>query len=127
MHQASIVNINQFHDSNRKVTPTKDSFRNQRQLNSQPRSTSRSQCFRCGRKHNPDTCPVKEWECFFCKVKGHTSKMCKGRRKKYVNNIFKEFFCKGEQKGEVKVIQSAFKTTNASQQSVARSRIRYQC
>jgi hypothetical protein len=80
MHQASIGNINQFHDNNRKVT-TKDSFRNQRQPNSQPRSTSSSQCFRCGRKHNPDTCPAKEWECFFCKVKGHTSKMCKGRRK----------------------------------------------
>jgi hypothetical protein len=57
--------------------------------------------------------------------------MCKGRRKKYVNieeeeddsdnyihtiitaeNLqLHEFFSEGEQKGEVKVIQSAFKTT----------------
>lgn len=33
-------------------------------------------CFRCGRKHNPNTCPAKSWQCFKCKSVGHTSKVC---------------------------------------------------
>nr|CAI5833312.1 unnamed protein product [Callosobruchus analis] len=33
-------------------------------------------CFRCNRKHNPDTCPAKSWECFRYHKKGHTSRVC---------------------------------------------------
>nr|CAI5840252.1 unnamed protein product [Callosobruchus analis] len=33
-------------------------------------------CFCCNRKHNPDTCPAKSWECFRCHKKGHTSRIC---------------------------------------------------
>uniref|UniRef100_V5I8X4 CCHC-type domain-containing protein n=1 Tax=Anoplophora glabripennis TaxID=217634 RepID=V5I8X4_ANOGL len=34
-------------------------------------------CFRCLRKHDPNNCPAKGWECFKCKKKGHTSRVCK--------------------------------------------------
>lgn len=38
-------------------------------------------CHRCGvRKHDSEKCPAKDWECFKCKLKGHTSRVCrKGR------------------------------------------------
>ncbi|GJQ67600.1 hypothetical protein Trydic_g8405 [Trypoxylus dichotomus] len=48
-------------------------------------------CYRCGRKHNHNLCPAKNWECFNCKTKGHTSKMCKkGREKKEVCQVAEE-------------------------------------
>lgn len=40
-------------------------------------SKSSSHCFRCARKHDPDRCPAKMWECFHCGRKGHTSRVCK--------------------------------------------------
>uniref|UniRef100_A0A2S2PVS1 Retropepsins domain-containing protein n=1 Tax=Sipha flava TaxID=143950 RepID=A0A2S2PVS1_9HEMI len=46
------------------------------------------QCYRCGRKHDVRTCPAREWECFSCKLKGHTSKMCKTKIKNnYLESI----------------------------------------
>ena len=29
------------------------------------------ECFRCGGKHHPSSCPCKEYVCHFCKKKGH--------------------------------------------------------
>ncbi|XP_061511531.1 uncharacterized protein LOC133392927 [Anopheles gambiae] len=26
-----------------------------------------SKCYRCGRAHNPQTCPARKWQCFTCK------------------------------------------------------------
>nr|XP_023025790.1 uncharacterized protein LOC111513802 [Leptinotarsa decemlineata] len=36
------------------------------------RQVSKSKCHRCGRFHNPETCPGREWSCFRCKKQGHT-------------------------------------------------------
>ena len=32
-------------------------------------------------QHQPDTCPFKDKECFFCKNKGHTAKKCRKKLK----------------------------------------------
>lgn len=40
------------------------------------------ECWRCGRKHNPHTCPAKDWKCFVCGSQGHTSKKCRQRQHK---------------------------------------------
>lgn len=42
-------------------------------------SSHSSPCYRCGRPHNPESCPAANWECFLCHRKGHTSKMCRSR------------------------------------------------
>lgn len=42
-------------------------------------SQQKSRCHRCGKQHNPETCPAKQWECFRCKRKGHTSKVCRSK------------------------------------------------
>ncbi|XP_046383408.1 uncharacterized protein LOC124153987 [Ischnura elegans] len=34
-------------------------------------------CKRCGRFHREDLCPAREWECFRCHRRGHSSKMCR--------------------------------------------------
>ncbi|KAB0794064.1 hypothetical protein PPYR_13684 [Photinus pyralis] len=55
------------------------------QSNQSSLSNSRSQfsqqssksCYRCARWHNPDTCPARNWDCFTCRTKGHTSRVCK--------------------------------------------------
>ncbi|XP_031347132.1 uncharacterized protein K02A2.6-like isoform X2 [Photinus pyralis] len=46
------------------------------------RSSRGQSCLRCGRFHNPDTCPAKEWECFLCHRQGHTSRVCRNKQKK---------------------------------------------
>ena len=35
-----------------------------------------SDCWRCGDKHNPNTCRFKDYECFNCKKKGHAAAKC---------------------------------------------------
>lgn len=47
-------------------------------------TVSGKSCFRCARKHNPEGCPARNWECFSCNKKGHTSRVC---RKKSVNLV----------------------------------------
>lgn len=42
-------------------------------------------CPHCARKHNPDNCPAKAWQCFICQKLGHTSKVC--RQSKNVHSI----------------------------------------
>ncbi|XP_040174171.1 uncharacterized protein LOC120906505 [Anopheles arabiensis] len=36
-----------------------------------------SKCYRCGRAHNPQTCPARMWQCFTCKKYGHVSSCCR--------------------------------------------------
>lgn len=52
-------------------------------------SVSRQKCRFCGRElggnHNEKSCPAKQWECFSCLKKGHTSVVCQAKRK--VNTV----------------------------------------
>lgn len=50
----------------------------------QSQKSSQMKCYRCGRQHSPATCPAKSWECFCCKKKGHTSKVCRNRNQNKV-------------------------------------------
>ena len=38
-------------------------------------------CYRCGGKHNPSTCPCRQLVCHFCKKKGHLAKVCRKKAK----------------------------------------------
>ena len=38
-------------------------------------------CFRCGGKHDSNSCRFKEEECFYCKKKGHTMRVCRKKAK----------------------------------------------
>ena len=38
-------------------------------------------CYKCAGQHNPNVCPLIDKECFFCKNKGHTSKVCRKKAK----------------------------------------------
>ena len=49
-----------------------------------PTKSQNSKCFRCSGQHNPKVCPFIDKECFFCKNKGHSSKVC---RKKAKSNL----------------------------------------
>lgn len=37
-------------------------------------------CFRCTRRHDPNSCPAKNWECFTCNRRGYTSKACRSAK-----------------------------------------------
>lgn len=37
---------------------------------------NKDRCYRCGRRHDPDQCPARNWECFNCNKKGHISTQC---------------------------------------------------
>ena len=34
-------------------------------------------CYRCGGKHDPSQCSFREYECHYCKKKGHLAKVCR--------------------------------------------------
>ena len=38
--------------------------------------------YRCSGNHKPETCSFKDRECFYCKVKGHTIKVCRKKLKR---------------------------------------------
>ena len=41
-------------------------------------NSSSNKCYRCGGvRHQPNNCPFKDQECFFCHLKGHTISVCK--------------------------------------------------
>ena len=56
----------------------------------------KSQCFRCGNFHDPDTCYFKDKLCYKCQAKGHAKKMCKNTKTvksdsaKYIGTLGKE-------------------------------------
>ena len=50
----------------------------------QPKQFTKS-CYRCGRFHDPATCPAREWKCYTCQRLGHVSTCCRSRQK--VHNI----------------------------------------
>lgn len=39
-------------------------------------SQNTKQCRRCGRRHDEQKCPAKNWQCFACGRQGHTSVVC---------------------------------------------------
>ncbi|XP_040175177.1 uncharacterized protein LOC120908322 [Anopheles arabiensis] len=49
---------------------------------SQEQKTS-AECHRCGRAHNPTTCPAKAWKCYVCGKMGHVSSKCRFAKKTY--------------------------------------------
>ena len=46
-------------------------------------------CFRCGGKHNPNSCRFKEAECFYCKKKGHMMRVCRKKAKSNTTSVRK--------------------------------------
>ena len=38
------------------------------------------QCYRCGGRHQASQCKFKEYECHFCKKKGHLASVCRKKR-----------------------------------------------
>ena len=38
---------------------------------------SGKECHRCGGRHEPSTCPFKQYDCHFCKKKGHLARVCR--------------------------------------------------
>ncbi|XP_049288976.1 uncharacterized protein LOC125766922 [Anopheles funestus] len=44
-------------------------------------------CQRCGCVHNRFACPAKAWKCCMCGKQGHASKMCRTKKKLYMQNL----------------------------------------
>lgn len=58
------------------------------QNNNFSKSTNKNKCKSCGRNHNEENCPAKNWECFKCHKKGHTSVVCKEKGQSSVSMIY---------------------------------------
>ena len=44
-----------------------------------------SDCYRCGGKHRASQCMFNEYECHFCKKKGHLATVCRLKKKETRN------------------------------------------
>lgn len=44
-------------------------------------------CYRCGDRHNANTCKVRSWECRSCGKVGHMAKVCRKKRQQKVNQV----------------------------------------
>ena len=42
-------------------------------------SFGKGECFRCGGKHDPSSCRFKQYDCNFCKKRGHLARVCRKR------------------------------------------------
>lgn len=47
-------------------------------------------CHLCGKSHDPMDCPARNWECFSCGKKGHTSFVCRSKPKKSGKSVLKK-------------------------------------
>lgn len=79
---SAVANQIRTHSKSKEQKNTITSKFNQVSPWSQSNSKNQSRCGRCGRFHNQNVCPAREWECFSCKRKGHTSKVCRSRKVK---------------------------------------------
>lgn len=74
--------LNKVQNHKKSSASSKSSVNKPSNSNSSGGSVSKSRsCFRCGRNHNPATCPAEEWTCYSCRKKGHTSSVCKQKGK----------------------------------------------
>nr|XP_019563376.2 uncharacterized protein LOC109431596 [Aedes albopictus] len=60
------------------VQEKKNQVSNPAKKSSEPQKS----CFRCGRSHNPESCPAKQWTCFACGRVGHVSTLCRSSKQK---------------------------------------------
>ena len=54
---------------------------------SQERKPGKRECYRCGGQHNPSDCPFQQYECHYCKKKGHLAKVCKQKKRDNVSPV----------------------------------------
>lgn len=67
------IKKNSFPKSQSKSNFQNNNFDNSKRFN---RDNKSSQCRRCGRYHNEQTCPAQKWKCYTCNKFGHISTMC---------------------------------------------------
>lgn len=82
--QAKSSGPTQNYEQKRRQYPNQQS---QQQQGTQVRQRMDS-CFRCGRQHNPNKCPAIDWDCFSCRRKGHTARMCQNKSIKAVDEPY---------------------------------------
>lgn len=72
---ASCSNVESIHKFQKKFTH-KDRQKYNGYQKQYKKNNNNRQCHRCGRFFHKGECPAKDWMCYTCKKKGHTSKMC---------------------------------------------------
>ena len=58
-----------------RAPPTTPNPSSSRQSSGQNCQSTQPECWRCGRRHSPATCPARNWKCYSCQRSGHTSRV----------------------------------------------------
>ena len=78
-------NVNSLHNNNEQVNKIEKKWESDKyqgyKSNKDHKSKFAMNCKHCGRRHDPQHCPAKEWDCFKCNKKGHTSRVCQAKEK----------------------------------------------
>ncbi|RVE41354.1 hypothetical protein evm_013995 [Chilo suppressalis] len=82
-------NLSQSYKRNQSYKPTQ-SFKPMQSYKSgqefgKKKLPNTKECHRCGRWHDPQGCPARDWQCFICKKIGHTSRKCRYRNVRRVD------------------------------------------
>ena len=72
INQSSLISQHQANPINREDPPNVFKI---------SESKSEKPCYRCNGNHRPETCAFKDKECYYCKAKGHTIKVCQKKQK----------------------------------------------
>lgn len=78
----SVKKVSQKKNFNRREGKTTQKKQQNTQRSQSKAQSQKELCRRCGRKqHDPEDCPAKDWTCFSCNKKGHTSQVCTQSKK----------------------------------------------
>lgn len=69
----------------------------------QQQSSEKQECYKYGGQHNPSDCLFRQYECQYCKKRGHLAKVC--RQKRDSHSLESTHFLEEEKVGEYGIFQ----------------------
>ena len=78
--EAAINDVKQLHDTHRRPLPVYHMNSKKKQQSMGKSGQSKTECHHCGGQHWASQCCFKDYECHYCKKRGHLASVCKKKK-----------------------------------------------